>query len=255
MKQTHDIAASDQDPAPEVKRLVGTIAELWRYPVKSMLGGTVSELIVTGRGALGDRVWALRDQRTGRIVSAKRVPCLLQFQATYEVEPWSPGSCSAATSTPPAPHRRAARCSARGRRLRRPDVISMFPIGSSRPPRAASRCRCAPRAGCDPVRAGSAGLRRHPRRCDHLREPGGRHRPRLRRRWRAHRPERALAGPLQTPGRVAVPDRGVPGCPVPGDRGTCSRRGGLVGPQGRFHGSGYLHGGAVRGAGRIWHRR
>ena len=68
-------------------------------------------------------------------------------------------------------------------------------------------------------------------------------------------PERALAGPLQTPGRVAVPDRGVPGCPVPGDRGTCSRRGGLVGPQGRFHGSGYLHGGAVRGAGRIWHRR
>ena len=87
MKQTHDIAASDQDPAPEVKRLVGTIAELWRYPVKSMLGGTVSELIVTGRGALGDRVWALRDQRTGRIVSAKRVPCLLQFQATYEVEP------------------------------------------------------------------------------------------------------------------------------------------------------------------------
>ena len=87
MRQTHDVAASDQDPAPAETDLVGTIAELWRYPVKSMLGGTVSQLTVTGRGALGDRAWALRDQRTGRIVSAKRVPRLLQFRATYEVEP------------------------------------------------------------------------------------------------------------------------------------------------------------------------
>jgi uncharacterized protein YcbX len=51
------------------------------------MGGTVSELMVTRRGVLGDRAWALRDQRTGRIVSAKRVPRLLQFRATYEVEP------------------------------------------------------------------------------------------------------------------------------------------------------------------------
>jgi uncharacterized protein YcbX len=58
-----------------------------------MLGGTVSEIMLTGRGALGDRAWALRDQRTGRIVSAKRVPDLLRFRATYEVEPTlaSPG--------------------------------------------------------------------------------------------------------------------------------------------------------------------
>jgi uncharacterized protein len=86
-RQTPDSVASDLDPAPDVARLVGTIAELWRYPVKSMLGGTVSELMVTKRGVLGDRAWALRDQRTGRIVSAKRVPRLLQFRATYEVEP------------------------------------------------------------------------------------------------------------------------------------------------------------------------
>ena len=85
--QTHDSAANDLGPAPEVKRLVGTIAELWRYPVKSMLAGTVSELTVTERGVLGDRAWALRDQRTGRIMSAKRVPRRLQFRATYEVEP------------------------------------------------------------------------------------------------------------------------------------------------------------------------
>jgi uncharacterized protein YcbX len=79
--------ACDLDPALEVKRLAGTIAELWRYPVKSMLGSTVSEIIVTENGALGDRAWALRDQHTGRIVSAKRVPGLLQFRATYKTEP------------------------------------------------------------------------------------------------------------------------------------------------------------------------
>lgn len=93
MRQAHTGVASDLDPAPEARRLVGTIAELWRYPVKSMLGGTVSEIMVTGRGVLGDRAWALRDQRTGRIVSAKRVPDLLRFRATYEAEPTlaSPG--------------------------------------------------------------------------------------------------------------------------------------------------------------------
>jgi MOSC domain-containing protein len=74
-------------PAAEAKRLVGTVKELWRYPVKSMLGGTVSELLVTEQGGLGDRAWALRDERNGRIVSAKRVPRLLEFRATYEIEP------------------------------------------------------------------------------------------------------------------------------------------------------------------------
>jgi uncharacterized protein len=87
MRQAHDIAASELNPDKEVKRPVGTIAELWRYPVKSMLGGTVTELTVTERGALGDRAWALRDQRTDRIMSAKRVPHLLRFRAMYEVEP------------------------------------------------------------------------------------------------------------------------------------------------------------------------
>ena len=93
MEQTHHDAASDPGLVveaglvAEAERLVGTVEELWRYPVKSMLGGTVSELLVTEQGSLGDRAWALRDQRTGRIVSAKRVPRLLEFRATYEVDP------------------------------------------------------------------------------------------------------------------------------------------------------------------------
>jgi uncharacterized protein YcbX len=66
---------------------VGTICELWRYPVKSMLGTTLREVVVTPKGFLGDRAWALRDVETGRIASAKKVPRLLRFRATYEVEP------------------------------------------------------------------------------------------------------------------------------------------------------------------------
>jgi uncharacterized protein YcbX len=60
---------------------------LWRYPVKSMRGSTVADLLVTERGGLGDRVWALRDLTSGRIASAKRFPRLLEFRAGYEVEP------------------------------------------------------------------------------------------------------------------------------------------------------------------------
>ena len=39
---------------------VGTVAELWRYPVKSMLGSMVSELFMTRNGAIGDCAWALK---------------------------------------------------------------------------------------------------------------------------------------------------------------------------------------------------
>jgi len=73
--------------APVSGRTVGRVGELWRYPVKSMRGSTVAELLVTERGGLGDRVWALRDPATGRIASAKRFPRLLEFRAGYEVEP------------------------------------------------------------------------------------------------------------------------------------------------------------------------
>ena len=70
-----------------VECAVGCVDELWRHPVKSMLGERRNELAITAQGALGDRAWALRDAETGRIVSAKRFPQLLAFQAQYEVEP------------------------------------------------------------------------------------------------------------------------------------------------------------------------
>ena len=69
------------------QRTAGTVRELWRYPVKSMLGEQRSQLAISARGSLGDRAKALRDLNTGRIASAKKFPRLLDFRARYEVEP------------------------------------------------------------------------------------------------------------------------------------------------------------------------
>ena len=80
-------APGSWDAQPGTGKMVGSVAELWRYPVKSMRGGTVSQLLITDRGSVGDRAWALRDPTNGRIASAKRFPQLLEFRATYEVEP------------------------------------------------------------------------------------------------------------------------------------------------------------------------
>ena len=43
-------------------KTLGTIKELWRFPVKSMQGATVPECRVTSQGLVGDRCWAMRDE-------------------------------------------------------------------------------------------------------------------------------------------------------------------------------------------------
>lgn len=68
---------------------VGTIASLWRYPVKSMMGEELNSSLVTERGLLGDRAFALVDRETGKVVSAKeprKWAKMFEFRAAY-VEP------------------------------------------------------------------------------------------------------------------------------------------------------------------------
>src|SRR4051794_25781887 len=89
-----------QPGAAQTERLVGTVKELWRYPVESMLGSRVPEGVVTGRGCLGDRGWALRDLGRGRIASAKRFPRLLAFRSVYEREPAQESRGRARIDTP-----------------------------------------------------------------------------------------------------------------------------------------------------------
>ena len=49
---------------------VGTVIEIWRYPVKSMGGEQLDRCVVGERGLPGDRGWALRDEVAGEIRGA-----------------------------------------------------------------------------------------------------------------------------------------------------------------------------------------
>lgn len=70
--------------------MVGTTAELWRFPVKSMLGEKLSEAELTDGGIVGDRAYALIDAHTGKVASAKSVklfPDLFGCRAAFVEAP------------------------------------------------------------------------------------------------------------------------------------------------------------------------
>jgi len=59
------------------------VVGLWRYPVKSLQGEPIDAARVEADGVVGDRRWGIRDQRTGRILTARRRPELLHASSTY----------------------------------------------------------------------------------------------------------------------------------------------------------------------------
>jgi uncharacterized protein YcbX len=64
---------------------VGTIVEVWRYPVKSMPGERLDGPVrVTPAGVEGDRRHAVLDATTGKILSAKTVPGLLTADRSWD---------------------------------------------------------------------------------------------------------------------------------------------------------------------------
>ena len=68
----------------QVGTQLGTVAQCWRYPVKSMQGATTSRLRIGSHGVAGDRAHALVDDSTERVLSAKSVPELLWASADDE---------------------------------------------------------------------------------------------------------------------------------------------------------------------------
>lgn len=66
---------------------IGTVKEIYRYAVKSMAGERLDECAVGSLGIPGDRGWALRDETTGEITSAKKLPLLMQCAARYREPP------------------------------------------------------------------------------------------------------------------------------------------------------------------------
>jgi uncharacterized protein YcbX len=75
---------------------VGTIVQLWRYPVKSMTGERMPSAAFTWRGIPGDRGWAVYDETRKGITGAKRLPPLRGCGARYAQEP------VAGAASPPA---------------------------------------------------------------------------------------------------------------------------------------------------------
>lgn len=67
---------------------LGTVARLWRYPVKSMLGETCERVDIDARGVQGDRAYAVRDS-DGNLGSGKttrrfrHIEGLLGFRALH----------------------------------------------------------------------------------------------------------------------------------------------------------------------------
>ena len=55
------------------------LSQIWVYPVKSMVGGTVDQCSVSELGLVGDRVWAVRDLENGGIRGAKKFGGLMKL--------------------------------------------------------------------------------------------------------------------------------------------------------------------------------
>lgn len=66
---------------------IGRIGGLWRYPVKSLAGESLARAVLDETGIVGDRRWALRNQRTDELVNCKALSALLTMAASYPHEP------------------------------------------------------------------------------------------------------------------------------------------------------------------------
>ncbi len=61
----------------------GHVAELWRYPVKSLRGERVEGSEIGREGLLGDRAFGIVDEATGHVLTARREPRLLFATARW----------------------------------------------------------------------------------------------------------------------------------------------------------------------------
>ena len=67
--------------------LIGTIQQIWRYPVKSMAGEQLRDCSVGNLGLPGDRGWAIKDEVKSEIKTGTRIPVLMQCASRYREEP------------------------------------------------------------------------------------------------------------------------------------------------------------------------
>ena len=58
-----------------------SVANIYRYPVKSIMGEALSEADIGEFGIAGDRGWAVRDEKRGGIRGGKKIPQLMTLAA------------------------------------------------------------------------------------------------------------------------------------------------------------------------------
>jgi uncharacterized protein YcbX len=58
------------------------VTALWRYPVKSLQGEQVLTAEIDADGLRGDRIFGIRDESTGKVLTGRREPRLLNAAAT-----------------------------------------------------------------------------------------------------------------------------------------------------------------------------
>ncbi len=63
------------------------IAEIWRFPVKSLQGQRLESVAVDTNGIVGDRAWAIHDVESGTHLTARRQPELLFAWARLDPNP------------------------------------------------------------------------------------------------------------------------------------------------------------------------
>jgi uncharacterized protein YcbX len=88
-----------------MEETLGRIQQIWRHPVKSLLGEEIGETVVTQRGVLGDRGYVLFDPQKKKVASAKdprQWPNMFGFRAAYSSCPSEQGSLPAVEVTLPS---------------------------------------------------------------------------------------------------------------------------------------------------------
>jgi uncharacterized protein YcbX len=71
---------STRGPGPESEHTVGSVVEVWIFPVKSMSGASLGSASVVDGGLEGDRAWAVVDDG-GATVTAAKEPRLREVDA------------------------------------------------------------------------------------------------------------------------------------------------------------------------------
>jgi hypothetical protein len=80
--------------------VIGSLQQIFRYPVKSMGGEALSDVQIEAHGIPGDRAWAVRDEERGGIRGGKRFPELMRCSARYLSDPPLTGSAPARVTLP-----------------------------------------------------------------------------------------------------------------------------------------------------------